>query len=68
MSIDNPADPGAPSPDGPSQPIAPTSPEPEAPNPEPLAPNPSEPNPFIDQGGNVPGQADPGGAGGARVL
>jgi hypothetical protein len=43
-------------------------PEPGAPDPEPLAPNPSEPEPFIDTGGTVPGQADPGGAGGAKVI
>jgi len=61
MSINEPTPPESPTPTDP-----PT--EPSAPDPEPLAPNPSEPEPFIDNGGTVPGQADPGGAGGAKVL
>lgn len=64
MSIDEPIPPQAP----PAvQPVEP-EPQPGAPDPEPLAPNPSEPEPFIDNGGTVPGQDDPGGAGGAKVL
>lgn len=61
MSINEPAPPEAPMPTDPPA-------EPTAPDPEPLAPNPSEPEPFIDNGGTVPGQDDPGGAGGAKVL
>jgi hypothetical protein len=61
MSIDEPIPPQAP-------PGVEPVPEPSAPDPEPLAPNPSEPEPFIDTGGTVPGQEDPGGAGGAKVL
>ena len=60
MSINEPTPPESPLPDAPV--------EPSAPDPEPLAPNPSEPEPFIDNGGTVPGQEDPGGAGGAKVL
>jgi hypothetical protein len=61
MSINEPNPPETPMPTDPPA-------EPGAPDPEPLAPNPSEPEPFIDSGGTVPGQADPGGAGGAKVL
>jgi hypothetical protein len=81
MSINHPIDdpqpptPSSVDPDesGLDEPVPPVTPPPlENPQPgtpdEPLAPHPSEPEPFVDGGGATPGQADPGGAGGAKVL